>query len=514
MGGPKASVFTAKVDDLAGALRLALPLIGVLALPDLVRAEAPIADYRGAVTRAALENPEVMAAWHNFEASRDERAVARGNYFPRIDVEAGSGREQSRTPLRAEDRYHLDSNRLNLTQMLFDGFATRNEVDRLDHVSRARFYELQESSEIVGLDATAAYLDVLRRQTLVRFAQDNLAQHQSIFRDIEARVNAGVSRRVDLEQASARLALAETNLLIETANLHDVTARFQRVIGALPADDLPPPDLPVGLIPAEPQAALMKAYGRHPRLRAARASILAARAELRTKTAPLLPRLDVRVSRQRAEDLEGIDGSHDQTTAELVFSYNVFRGGSDLYRRRQFDNRVASSREMREKACRDVRHTLVIAFNDTRSFEAQLAYLEQNELAIGKARVSYREQFQIGQRSLLDLLDSENEYFEIRRRRASTASDLQIAQARTLSAMGVLLDGLDVRRRGAEDEPVRIDDDEAVGLTRCPPEIPRSLPIKKDAIPSRGRRDASARPQPSDPVTLRSTPTPPAAPAR
>jgi adhesin transport system outer membrane protein len=482
-------LFRRSVHDPASALLL----LAALALPASARAEGPVADFRTAITRAALENPEVMSAWHNFEASRDERKVAQGNYFPRLDIDAGSGKEKSRTPLRLEDRYRTENTRLNLTQMLFDGFATRNEVDRLDHVSRARYYELEESSEVVGLDATAAYLDVLRRQRLVRLAQDNLDQHESIFNDIQARVQAGVSRRVDLEQASARLALAETNLLIETANLHDVTARFQRVIGELPADDLAEPQLPLGLIPLEPRAALMKAYGRHPRLRGARASIQAARAELRTKAAPMLPRVDLRLSQQRAEDLEGIEGSHDQATAELVFSYNVFRGGSDVYRRRQFDNRLSAARELREKACRDVRQTLVIAYNDTRSFEAQLEYLERNELAIGKARVSYREQFQIGQRSLLDLLDSENEYFEIRRRKANTASDLQIAQARTLAAMGILLDGLEVRRRGADDEPSRVDDDELLGLTRCPPDIPRSLPLRRDAIPGRGRRDATLR---------------------
>jgi len=511
-------LFKATVHDTASVLQLGLLLLGALALPASARAQDAVADYRSALTRAALENPEVMSAWHNFEASRDERSVARGNYFPRFDVEAGSAKEKSRTPVRLEDRYRTENTRLNLTQMLFDGFATRNEVDRLDHVSRTRYYELEESSEIVGLDATAAYLDVLRRQRLVRLAEDNLDQHESIFEDIEARVSAGVSRRVDLEQASARLALAETNLLIETANLHDVTARFQRVVGALPADELAELELPLGLIPAEPVGALMKAYGRHPRLRAARAGIQAARAELRTKAAPMLPRLDLRLSQQRAEDLENLEGSHDQASAEIVFSYNVFRGGSDLYRRRQFENRLSAARELREKACRDVRQTLVIAYNDTRSFEAQLAYLEQNELAIGKARVSYREQFQIGQRSLLDLLDSENEYFEIRRRKANTASDLKIAQARTLAAMGLLLDGLEVRRRGADEEPTRVDDDEQLGLTRCPPDIPRSLPLRRDAIPSRGRRESRLRnpaPVPQGNASADSgTAQPPAAPHR
>jgi adhesin transport system outer membrane protein len=428
------------------ALALALALCAALA-PARAHSQGAPADLVQTVERAALENPRVQAAWYGFESTRAERRVALSSYFPRLDVVADGARESSKTPVRERDRYRPDSGRFTLTQMLYDGFATRQEVSRLDHGMRARYHEFELAAEEMALEAVQVYSDVLRRQELVALAQDNHAQHRRIYGEIEQRVVAGVSRRVDLEQAEARLALAETNLLIESSNLHDVSVRFERVVGELPASGLARPELPVARIPEEPAAALVTAYRRHPRLKAARESLGAAHAERRSKNSPFLPRLDLRLSRQLDEDTDGIEGSFRKSRAELVFSYNVFSGGGDWAERKQFQSRAASALELQELACREVRQTLVIAHHDIGSLRAQLEYLNRNQLAIGKARLTYRQQFSIGQRTLLDLLDSENEYFEIRRRYVNAGFDLVIAQARVLAGMGTLLESLGIQTR-------------------------------------------------------------------
>src|SRR5690606_23806149 len=125
-----------------------------------------------------------------------------------------------------------------LRQLLFDGFITSNEVKRLSHASRVRYYELQGAMQKVALDAARAYLDIQRYRLLATYAQDNYVTHKQFYDRIEERVSAGVGRRVDLEQANGRLALAEANLLTEVTNLHDVMANYQRLVGELPPDTL------------------------------------------------------------------------------------------------------------------------------------------------------------------------------------------------------------------------------------------------------------------------------------
>lgn len=67
----------------------------------------------------------------------------------------------------------------------------------------------------------------------MRLAEDNYVEHRVVFSQTDRRVRAKVAPSVDLEQVSGRIALAESNLLTEYANLHDTTARFQRVVGRL-----------------------------------------------------------------------------------------------------------------------------------------------------------------------------------------------------------------------------------------------------------------------------------------
>jgi outer membrane protein, adhesin transport system len=110
--------------------------------------------------------------------------------------------------------------------MLFDGFATREDVRALGFTKLNQYYELQRASEEVALEAAQAYLDTVRYQQLVKFAEENYVFHREVFGKIDERTSGGVSQGVDLDQASARVALAESNLLTEMTNLHDVQARF------------------------------------------------------------------------------------------------------------------------------------------------------------------------------------------------------------------------------------------------------------------------------------------------
>ena len=128
---------------------------------------------------------------------------------------------------------------LSLTQLLGDGLATQNEVGRLGHERLARYFEVLDITEQTALETARSYYDVLRYRRLVQLAEDNYVSHRSAFNQIQSRFKAGVGRGVDLEQAGARLALAESNLSTEVANLHDVSARYQRIVGEAPPRDLP-----------------------------------------------------------------------------------------------------------------------------------------------------------------------------------------------------------------------------------------------------------------------------------
>ncbi|MEQ9393777.1 TolC family outer membrane protein [Haliea sp.] len=449
----------------------------------------PVGDFRAAVTQAVMTNPRVNAAWYNFEATREAQRAAKGGYFPSVDISAEIGREERETPLVDLGSYTRDATRFTITQMLFDGFATREDVRALGFEKLNQYYELRRASEEIALEAAQAYLDTARYQHLVRLAEDNYVFHRQVFDKIAERTEGGVSQGVDLDQASARVALAESNLLTELTNLHDVQARFQRVVGDMPAPDLTMPTVPAGMIPELRTAALNVAYERSPEINAAIENLRATQAQLNRSNAAFMPRVDLRYRNEVEHDTDGLDGRYDEEAVELVLNYNLFRGGADSARKREFYNRYNSAMEERKQACLNVRQNTMIAFNDIGVLEQQVELLDRNRLAQDKTRRAYQDQFDIGQRTLLDLLDSQNEYFDTQRAHVSAQSALRQAQARTLANMGLLLSAMDVSDLNEEQiKEYNLDlarGDDPNGQPLCPPEAPAAMTIDREALLAR-----------------------------
>ena len=284
-------------------IALSLMVSGVCAqeLPASSRQSAIAGNVADVVKTAIEYNPQVKAAWNELQAAEHDVDVARGNYLPSIDATAGVGRADREVD--GVGSYSTSFAELTLNQMIWDGFATRNEVERLDRAKLVSYYELLGASENVALEAVQAYLDVERYRELVRLAQENYRQHQRVYQQIEERVQNGAGRGVDLEQITGRLALAESNLMTEASNLHDVSARYLRVVGQLPTDSLAPmPGFEDDLPPSVTEAVNL-AFEGNPEFHAAIENIEASRAQQEATRAAFQPRLD----------LQGRTGTYDNT---------------------------------------------------------------------------------------------------------------------------------------------------------------------------------------------------------
>ncbi len=449
-------------------------------------AQAQTQTLKQATQQAVLSNPDVLTRWHALEAASHERAAGAGAYLPRLDLNASAGKDDLNDPLKNTDlKRHASS--LTLTQTLFDGLLTYNDVARLDHARMARLYELQDASESVVLDVVRTYADVLRYRRLVELAEENYVRHRAVYMQIQKKTQAGVSRRVDLEQIAGRVALAESNLLQETANLHDVGARFQRLVGVVPASALEPMTALTQGMPQSAGAALDSALRTHPALRATVENVRANDKAASMRRASYAPRVDVRLRADRGGNLNGIEGSSRNQALEVQMTWNLFNGFSDLSRVRQQADMVNVARDQRDKTCRDVRQTLLIAYNDSTKLTEQLSYLDQHQLSIEKARDAYRKQFDIGQRSLLDLLDSENELFQSKRAYANGEYDRIVAFARTHAGMGKLQQALGMSSQAGALPDLDTRDARADAAQNCPSEIPQSYVIDKQKLNERAK---------------------------
>lgn len=396
-----------------------------------------------AVAAAVNSHPTVaISANRRFAADR-QLNQARAGYFPRVDLNAGYGYARLDTvETRLLGAHNASFNRhdagLTLTQMLFDGFAVKNEVARQQARVDSSALRVAESAEQIALRAAAAYLELLRRRDLVRLATGNVDTHRRIFEMIRSRAESGVGRRADVDQAEGRLASAQATLRAEEGAAKDAEATFVSVIGLKPVA-LTKPAAPENL-PASEAAAVDAAARDHPAVNAARAEVAAAQAQHEAAKAPNWPRLDLELGAVR--DRDNLRGQSEDYTAMLRARYNLFRGGADSARVAETRFLIQEAIETENRVRREVSEDAALSFNALLTTRDRVVSLLRYAEASDVTRDAYAKQFGIGQRTLLDLLNAESEHYSARAALATAQYTELFGAYRTFAAMGRLLGAL------------------------------------------------------------------------
>ncbi|MBT6890108.1 MAG: TolC family protein, partial [Gammaproteobacteria bacterium] len=170
--------------------------------------------------RATLRtNPDVLASHYSVRAAEELKNQARGGYFPSLDVVLAGGRERSNnTTTRALGEDDLSLTRaersIRLTQLIYDGSATRNLVKQQSALVDAALARLVGTQENISLRAIQVYLESLRRAVVVGLAEENLGYHEETLGKIIERFESGVGTKVDVVQTRGRRAQSKSNVLL------------------------------------------------------------------------------------------------------------------------------------------------------------------------------------------------------------------------------------------------------------------------------------------------------------
>ena len=390
--------------------------------------------------RFTLEsNPEVQAARHQLRSRSEEIRQAKAGYLPSLDVAAGIGRETIDTPANDEVTLTRHEASVAARQIIFDGFATREEVER----QRARYSSAQHlllsTEERLGLRVAEVYLNLLRQGDLLDLARATLYEHQNIHDQMVLRNKSGVGSRADLNQITARLALSQSNMITVQNNLLDAQTNFYRVTGIEPQlNSLSEPQVEQNQ-PVSQASAEALALKQHPTLRSAGADVDSAVAQYEASKSVFWPRLQLEVDKSWDENIAGVEGENEDLIVALRMTYNLYSGGGDSARRRQTAHLLEEAREVRNNTSRQVVESLRLSWSAHQAIRAQMKYMELHVRAARDTKQAYQQQFNIGRRTLLDLLNTENELVDARRALINAGFDRLFAQYRIFNSMGQLL---------------------------------------------------------------------------
>jgi adhesin transport system outer membrane protein len=414
-----------------------------LGVSPLVSAQA----LKDVVIQTLESNPNVLSSVRRKDAADAAIDAAKGGYYPRIDWLWGTGREHSQNSSTQQiTSGYLHQNRkqesIILNQMVWDGFGVKSEVDRRRAISDSTAHRTYGTAEEIALQAIDAYLDVLKNRSQVSFARDNLQAHQRTFDQVKLRADKGVGRRADLEQIAARLALAQANMAAAESTLRDAEIAYLKVVGK-PPGTLTQPAVPQN-IPKKVDEAVRAGLENHPILKSAQSDVEAAQAQRELSRSFYSPRFEVEAGYTNNKNIDGVEGPDRDRMVMLWLKWNLFRGFADNHRMKETAFQINEASEIARTTHRQVEGAVRLAYNAFATARERLPQLDRYVKASNATREAYNQQFAIGQRTLLDLLDSENEYYTARTQYLTGQFIDYSARYRILNAMGRLLTTLEV----------------------------------------------------------------------
>ncbi|CTQ46807.1 Outer membrane efflux protein BepC precursor [Roseibium aggregatum] len=312
---------------------------------------------------------------------------------------------------------------LTVEQLLFDGFTSVNQIYRQSARVDGAALRVMERSEATALDAVEAYIDVIRHTAILSKARMNVAKHQRIYSDVQQRFEGGETGAADLSQARERVAAAEVIVSEVQKSLLDTIAKFERVVGKAPTSLAPakPASVPAGPVNRLVDVAVQV----HPQVRAALADADAAKYDYESTKGNFLPEVSLRGRATVGDDIGGIEGRNNEYSGKVVFSWNLYNGGRDSALTLEYGERLTEAQIRVDRVRRELKEGIERSWASVTTTSQRIKAL-QNQLAANRQVVEgYRQEYDIGQRTLLDVLNAENALFN---------SEIEIISARAVYA--------------------------------------------------------------------------------
>ncbi len=395
-------------------------------------------------------NPEYGIVAANRRATDEELKQGRALFLPSVDVNGDVGFEHTddvgtRGGTDGDDEEDLFRREVGvtLTQLLFDGYDSHYEVQRQKARVTSASYRVRETAELVGLSIVEAYLEVLRQRQLLFIANENLQEHIRIHNQIKDGVAAGRLTKADEDQVIARLSASRSTISRTTEDLIVAQSQYRREVGDI-AGDLKLPIIPYDALEENVDLEVSKALGYSPTLDIFASDIEVAYAEAQGAKSTQYPQLDLQLNARNGDDLGGVEGRDTSASALVTLNWNLYRGGADIARAREFVHRHQEAKETRSEAERAVEDDVRQTWASMVASSEQSRYFAQQAGANSSVVKAYQDQFNLDRRTLLDVLDAQNELFVSRSSTVNSEFLEMLAVYRLLSLKGQLLPTLQV----------------------------------------------------------------------
>ncbi|MFL6735188.1 MAG: TolC family outer membrane protein [Sphingomicrobium sp.] len=394
---------------------------------------------RDALVSTYRSNPTLTGQRETLRATDANVAIARAAGRPQVAANVGVNRDLTQSgSLRRLGKGPYLSAGVDLNYPIFSGGSVRNSIEAAETRVEAGRATLRAVEGDVFTEAVAAYMDVIRDRAIVELNNNTVRVLTTNLEAARDRFEIGDLTRTDVAQSEARLELGRSNLATAQGRLATSEENYRRVIGHAPGDLAPPPPLPP--LPTTAEEAVRIALVSNPDLIAINRQAIASGYDVSVARASRLPTLSAVASGDYvntvAGDVEGALRSGSATSVGLNSRIPLYQGGLPSARIRQaqaLEGQVLEQVIGTERAVVATTRSAFATYESAqRAIQSNTIAVQANELALEGARAERS----VGTRTVLDVLNAEQELLNSQVALVSAKRDAYVAGFQLLNAMG------------------------------------------------------------------------------
>ena len=390
-------------------------------------------------------NPKIQEKLKNYTLIKYDLEASKSGYYPKIDLTLGIGFEKTKKTDQAnalpdkETNFNVYQNSLKLTQNLFNGFATTNIIKQQEYKLLSASYDYLQTVNDTAFTLANSYIEVLRNKELIENSKKNVDITDDILQKVKKLYDSGLTTLSEVNKVESSLALAKSNFVVAQNTFENTKINLEKILGRkVDIKALIVPNIDITLPPSL-QEAILFALKHNPSILISNYNIKLSQASYKTKKSIYYPSIDLEISQTFSKNLSATEGKTDALKAMLYLKYNLFNGYSDKLNfqkaitdiQKEFANNISLKRDLVEK--------ISLAWVSLEKLQEQLIHLKRYEEFSIKTLELYTREYDLGRRSLLDLLSAQNDLIGAKSQIINANYNILIAKYKILDALGILV---------------------------------------------------------------------------
>jgi len=389
----------------------------------------------------SVKHPEILESVRVYEGVKEEIGIAKSEYKPTIATEFSAGQEVT-------DGISTDYDRKDLTvgtagiyarQNLFKGGGTGHYMDETKARAMSAAYHTLDVANTVFLNTAEAYLNVLKEKELLELAAENVYTQARILKQIKEKTESGFGRASDLLNSQSRLSLTRANYISQQQNLKQASVKLHKQLGRFLDPSVMTEPTIVYQFPSHSDEIVEIAFNNYPALDVAKYNILVKKYSMKRTESEYYPTLDAEVRADYTSNTGGDEGDDRSYSAMLYLNFDLYDGGRKSATKKKNYKELLKEYERSYIERRNLNEAVRLAWNIKEAEDKKHAFLKDYVQLAGETMDAFKEEYQLGRRTLLELLDMENEYQSAKKALAESKYTSLIAYYRVMHITGVLL---------------------------------------------------------------------------